>query len=291
MNIYDVLKEEAVLLNSLVVILWFITIVIFIISFLCRNKEHLLLKVGGVLSVSILAMLANNTVVYGLTILIIATFITKLDFLENIAALFTGQEAYWKHKTDVHLSKANEKELGLKKDQEYREYIAMQADLKQEEERSKNEKLEREKEKYKHNIRNEAMNFESDSIRALKENNVFEEIHNEMRLSINEKSFIFDAIGILSLNHFIIETKFYENLNAVKRTIPQMMGFLSMYEKYLSRDRNFRYNVKNNVKGIIIVPSGNPIDNFLTERIAVLKYDQKSKQFTNLKQIKNWLNY
>lgn len=66
------------------------------------------IKLIGSLMVLTLAFAANDSLTYPLAIFILATQMTNLDFLENLAALFTKDKEYWnqrqKHRRRHHAS-------------------------------------------------------------------------------------------------------------------------------------------------------------------------------------------
>lgn len=59
-------------------------------------------KLLGCLMVMSLTFAANDPVTYPLSIFILATQMTNLDFLQNLAALFTKDKDYWKQRPRRH---------------------------------------------------------------------------------------------------------------------------------------------------------------------------------------------
>lgn len=95
LELLTLLTNKQTILNFLIISVFCLSTIIFAIAFFWQNREDILLKVGGVLVVSVLAFLSDEVGVYALSIFIVATFITKLDFLENLAALFWGRSEFW----------------------------------------------------------------------------------------------------------------------------------------------------------------------------------------------------
>lgn len=62
------------------------------------RAQSVSIKLLGSLMVLALAFAANNGIVYSLTIFIVATLVTDLDFLEKIAALFWNRDKYWEYR-------------------------------------------------------------------------------------------------------------------------------------------------------------------------------------------------
>src|SRR5271157_2601918 len=59
-------------------------------AFALSKRENDYYRLAGTFLLIMLALSANNLTVYAISIFIVATLITKLDFLENIAAIFRG---------------------------------------------------------------------------------------------------------------------------------------------------------------------------------------------------------
>ncbi|MBZ9608216.1 hypothetical protein G9F73_010405 [Clostridium estertheticum] len=110
------------LIASVAIIVSFLFI---IISIFKPIREHSL-KIIGVLIVSAVALFANDSTCYFLAIIILATLVTNLDFLENISAIVRNSDAYFKFKetqktpkeVEQSIEKENEAmENALKEDQ------------------------------------------------------------------------------------------------------------------------------------------------------------------------------
>jgi len=70
-----------------------------IYSLFCDRKRGVGLKITGILFLITLASLANSFWVYFAAIFIIATLVTELDFLQNLAAIIRGSKEYFEYKS------------------------------------------------------------------------------------------------------------------------------------------------------------------------------------------------
>ncbi len=71
---------------------------ILVIIFIWKSLKYSLLKLIGVFLVVALSLVSNDGVNYFLAILVVATLVTELDFLQNIAAILRNSESYFIHK-------------------------------------------------------------------------------------------------------------------------------------------------------------------------------------------------
>ena len=72
--------------------------VIFLLLSISGNIRHYALRIFAILLISSLSLFANHWSCYFLVILIIATTVTDLEFLENIAAIIRGSKEYFPYK-------------------------------------------------------------------------------------------------------------------------------------------------------------------------------------------------
>lgn len=75
-----------------------IAILLLIPSFWSNLRKHFT-RFCGVMLVAALAMFNNSTGTYFASVFIIATVVTKLEFLENLAAIIRGFKPYFEHQT------------------------------------------------------------------------------------------------------------------------------------------------------------------------------------------------
>lgn len=65
------------------------------------KTKSFLISLIGVCFIVALSFSANNWFIYALAIVIIATLVTELEFLEKVVALFWNREAYWKYRGQI----------------------------------------------------------------------------------------------------------------------------------------------------------------------------------------------
>lgn len=87
-----------------------ISIVFVLLSYCIKIRNHSL-KIIGILIVLSTALFANDANSYFLSIIILATLVTNLDFLENISAILRNSEAYFKYKESQRTLKDVEKSI------------------------------------------------------------------------------------------------------------------------------------------------------------------------------------
>lgn len=71
---------------------------ILVTIFIWKSLKYSLLKLIGVFLVVALSLVSNDGINYFLAILVVATLVTELDFLQNIAAILRNSESYFIHK-------------------------------------------------------------------------------------------------------------------------------------------------------------------------------------------------
>jgi hypothetical protein len=76
----------------------FITAILFMVLSIKKGLRQYLHKISGLLLLIALSAYAENEWCYLAVVFIIGTTVTELDFLQNIAAIIRGSEAYFKYK-------------------------------------------------------------------------------------------------------------------------------------------------------------------------------------------------
>lgn len=87
-------------LETLAGVLLLFSIVIGFISFCGESRSHSV-KLLAIFCVTSLAIFANNAWTYFVAIFVIATAITELDFLQNLAAIVRGNKEYFDYKKET----------------------------------------------------------------------------------------------------------------------------------------------------------------------------------------------
>jgi hypothetical protein len=84
---------------------------IFAFLSLIRNKMDHCLKLSAILFIISVSLFANNPYCYFAAIFIIATAVTQLDFLQNLAAIIRGSKEYFDYQKETKSTKDVEKDL------------------------------------------------------------------------------------------------------------------------------------------------------------------------------------
>ena len=240
-----------------------------------REEEKPFLKVGGVLFVESLALLANSTGVYALAIFIVATFITKLDFLENLAALFWGRKEFWEYKKQLWIGSASKEEVDKKVKKE------IEQEQEQEQIINRTQLLGIDRTTTYGSLKYKYYEFEQSVVEALKKQAVFLSVTQGVKLSVDGVHHIIDAIAFNFDTDFIIEIKMTNSKHIVKNAVSKVRQYINVYNQYNNREIFLRREVK----GIIIVPDSFELDDIVSD-IAILKFDSTKNQFTNLESLK-----
>lgn len=211
------------------------------------------LKIFASLTILSIATLAQNWAVYFLSVLVIATLITELNFLENIAAIVTNRD-WWK------VDKATKEEI---QQQTKKELPSSQ----------KTQRVVMETVASENEILNDFINL-----------NLFEEgqIHRGVVLrSPQGDKFLFDALisDKEDKTHFIIDVSIRTGNDNLLKFI-QLKSALPIYRSIVP-DKI--------VKGIFITLSSKEIAPYESEDILILKYDNTTKKFENLTSFKRLL--
>ncbi|MFA7689039.1 MAG: hypothetical protein WCX96_03015 [Bacilli bacterium] len=273
-----ILTRKQVLLNMLILIAFMVSMCFFIISLVWERREATLLKLSGASLISTLAFLSNRWEIYTLSILILATFITKRGFLENILALVIGAEdSFWRYKEIISITKANDDEIDSKRNVETRDIIKDKGKGAGEHEAGVNfEKMD--------SIKNDYIEFEKNVICALKSQIIFQDIETFVKIDYRNGQFIFDAIGSLYDNYFIIEIKMVRTEFSLMNTIKQINQYISSYRDYLYYSKT-RWN---KIKGIIIIPSTLSSPDFI-DNVGILKFNNENNEFINISELEDWI--
>jgi hypothetical protein len=101
-QILKVFQDQVIVSNLLTFLLILSGLIVYLFNLSKKFDKDVVSKIAGVFLVTGLAIAANNYYVYGMSIFIIATIITKLDFLENLAAIFSKDAHYWNYKIAVN---------------------------------------------------------------------------------------------------------------------------------------------------------------------------------------------
>ena len=211
------------------------------------------LKIFASLLILSIATLAQNWAVYFLSVLVIATLITELNFLENIAAIVTNRD-WWK------LDKATKEEIQQQTKKEL----------------PPSRKTQR--------VVMETVASENEILNDFIKLNLFEngQIHRGVVLrSPQDDKFLFDALitDKEDKTHFITDVSIRTGNDNLLKFI-QLKSALPIYRSIVPEKV---------VKGIFITLSTKEVLPYESEDILILKYNNSTKKFENLTSIKRSL--
>ncbi len=275
-----------------------ISIVFFIFSLFGGTKtfdENLRVKIAAAFLIASIAYLSDSGFAYSIAIFIIATMVTKLDFIENIAGIMRNSDAWRKYKQAQMGVATHDEKVKVNKENETE-------DLKKEAQTVINEQLEKEKKTPKETTvldgeqteinRKQVktfngFTFEKEALDKLDTLDLFGEfkINRSIKLQIgNDVKSVYDAFVRKEATDFIIEVKLVKTTTGIRLVLLQVRDFINeLYQFNLANNRHA------NIKGIIIVPNNNNTNN-IQENIAFLKYDIDRKEFINIDGIRTWIN-
>lgn len=293
-------------MNFLIIFSFSVFLVVLLLSFFRQFRLphcELIKKWGGCLLVFILALYSNNPWVYAIAIFIIASIFTKLEFLENLAAIFSNQTGFWDYRKK-QLPSATDEEIENKGKQEIEESVAeelqseMPIVLQENENQISGDKtryigLDRIKIDVKVTSRlKDLMSYEKVIISKLrKEKNLFEHfyIFENRTIVVDGVAHTLDAMAspydIPSKWLYVIEIKQSKMKIISRRWVQQIQGNMFALQKYFEMDGG-----PTSIRGIIIVPSHVENGDFYGDHIGILKYDIDKDEFVNKQKIFEWIN-
>lgn len=224
--------------------------------------------------------------VYTISVFVIATLVTELQFLEKIAALIWNRKEYWEYLK----GKASKDDIEEKAQSEVDEQLEKESIAGADEAESVEEVEEppvgiTDTEELKTPIdRNQlvqqALQFERSVLSALDRGKIpftYKSFLNELRISGSGRDVIIDGVIETKDVHYLIEVKNVIRPSALINAVHQIESYKATYENYL-RERNISVAVQ----PLIIVPEeANAPTNF--RGIPIAKYNPSTKEFFNLK--------
>lgn len=248
------------------------------------DKKYSTQLLGSILVVSI-SFSAHNTVVYTISVFVIATLVTELQFLEKIAALIWNRKEYWDYlsgnasKEEIKAKVKAEVEAEIEKDG-----LAGVDDVEPVEEIDQeptgitdieDKEIPRDKNKLVLN----ALQFERSVIDSMGSGNIpfpVNQFRKEVRITSGAKKYIIDGIVETDDVHYVIEIKNITRPSSLVNAVRQIETYKSTYENYL-RERKIRAAVQ----PIIIIPDDVNISGAF-RGIPIAKYNAASNSFSNL---------
>jgi len=220
-----------------------------------------------------LAIEANYPWVYGVSIFIIAYLIADASFLENLAAI-SWNRAWWIS------SKARASEIAAKRQQEARE-LAADGRLRTEETLGFLTDAER-----RGGLSEAAREFEEEVFAKLAE--IFPKpfLRKEIALtrlgSGGRVRIIIDAVAEIGNDAYVIEIKL--STTRMEQTYRQVADYINAYSEMLSERRKYLH-----VRGVIVIPSESDVPPLRDQEIRLLRFDQGTHEFTNVREFEEWM--
>lgn len=98
-------------IRELISILVIIVGIIFSFISIIKTDRDYILRITALFLLTVIALFANNPYCYFATIFIIATAVTQLEFLQNLAAIIRGSKEYFEYKKEFITRKEIEKTI------------------------------------------------------------------------------------------------------------------------------------------------------------------------------------
>ena len=231
-------------------------------------------KLLGSLMVLALAFAANNWGVFALSIFIIATIVTELDFLEKLAAIFWNRDKYWEYR--IQSAAANE--FAEKRAKE------IEADLAAEEGviDTDNTVAQPSLKKILVDFAQTSVAFERAVLDALKpERGPISpaRIFPQLKVSSDLGSVYIDAVIESADVRFVVEIKYLKRPSGLVNALHQIERGLMAYRNYLRERR-----IHDRVVPVLVVPDALNAPSLFRNVLPILKFDQQASRFTNVDQ-------
>lgn len=287
------LRNSMTMHSMLSLISFFVAILFFISSFFEKSdfvefgkkiKGKISLKIAGAFLVASLAFISHSSGVYALAIFIVATFITNLDFLENLAAIFWKNKEFWDYRKAT-LEKANQFEKEEKRNKEDNVIAAVESELSSQD-TIEHEKTEKDKTIKSKDFKHSSITFELEVLEKLKESKFFEgfDFNTDIKIQFGKDvKYIFDGLARSSLRDIIVEIKYSKSIISQRLTIMQVKNYIQELNMF-----NILQNRFSNIKSIIILPF-TELSPSIQGDIGLLIYNTDKKDFENLEEIRYWM--
>lgn len=293
------MKSAAVILTLLFLV---VSLIIGVILVFVPKKDDMAIKLFGSIVVVGLSLASNDVWVYALAIFIIATLVTELSFLENIAAIFWNREKYWEYmmkKASVSELKAKRQEEALEEqgetasgtepsEPETAETTTPQETTSTDQEAPKDQSL------TERQVRIDAISsserFEHAVLLALKDGfrpYISGKLFKQMKVVASDGTeMIYDAIINTHPVDYIIEIKKYQRPSSLYNVLSQLRGSVSYYQNYLAER-----GITKRIVPIVVVPSDLNAPSIFKDSLAVLKFDEATRRFTNMNEFITAVNH
>jgi hypothetical protein len=248
-----------------------------------RPWPHVI-KLLGSIAVIGLSLAANSPFVYGISVFVVATLVTDLEFLEKLAAIVWNRKEYWKYLID----RATPREVEAKRAEE-----ALEAGVAAPLPPSGAEQLPPGRPEGRPPVRTHssqataiefARNFEEQVFHALRQGTppfrgAVVDVNvrvQSARSAASRPMRILDAVVRLNGAHFVIEIKAYRSRQSLHMAVDQVHALVNTYRAALAERGETPQ-----VTPVLVVPAELEVDT-VRDGIAVLRFDTSTGQFTNV---------
>ncbi len=261
-----ILRDSKILTNFIIICLLIITFVYFGIL-LFRNEDFFVeknLKIGGAFLIAILSLFSNSEIVYVIAIFIIATFITKLDFLENFAAIIWNRAFVYDYRKATLIPQSKD-EIRLK---------------------SEKNLLFSKRLSFSDNInfnKDSLIKFEDSVMKKLMSFDFIGNVRRNIKLRLGSgATYYFDALISSSDFEYIVEIKYLKSDDPILKIKQKLATNIDVLDNYYKNKNIFKF-----ISAILIVPS--TFNSAKTDdNIFILKYNEQSNTFENENEFTSW---
>ncbi len=211
---------------------------------------------------------ADNSAVYTVGLFIVATLVTELEFLEKLAAIVWGREAYWKYK----LQKASPAQVA---NEQQEDAVALASEVGQDSPTTKAADSIA-------SLQDEVRGFEAESLRALEsgETPLPGLVRKHVAIHGPNVHNLCDAVIETADAHFVVEVKYLRSVARLQDATAQVLHIAAAYQA-----ARIQGGSALRVIPLLLVPAH--IEAPLVYRdVPVLSFDRASHRFTNAREIR-----
>ncbi len=262
----DLTSNREMLVNLLVLIFSVTGMVGLVISLFWPRLQFLAIKVFASLVVIGISFAACNAFIYAISLFIVATLVTELEFLERLAAIAWGRKEYWPYAA----SRGSRSDVRKKIEQ----------DVLEESPGIKGGRVPAS------DIDN-AVTFERLALELIKSHSHelgIRHLRSEIRVTGKGRSDLIDAIAECDGELIIIEIKASVTLRILQRGADQLRRYSAAYGTYLAQ----RGEDLPIIRPLIVAPNAEGVRKTV-RRIPVMLIDTSTHSIVNLDVIKKYL--
>lgn len=247
-----------------------------------RDVKQMTQVAGSILVISI-TLFADHAAVYTISVFVIATLVTELQFLEKIAALIWNRKEYWKYLESATVEEIRNKvesdvESEFEKENSDEADEAQKIDSVNESADEEGEDIFKDIGKGRKELINEAIQFERDVLNHIEESMPFsyKRFKREVIITSGAKSYVLDGIIETDEVHYLLEIKNINRASTLYRGINQIEIFANAYKNFL-RERNMYVSVQ----PLFIIPDKMNLGESIND-IPIVRFNQSDKKFYHL---------